>query len=107
MSGDQRLRELRDRIDVLDAQIQELISERACCAQATAESKSRARTDNYYSPEREAQVLRRVVERNKGPLPDEEMARLFREVMSACLALESPMTIAFLGPEGTTLFSFV
>ncbi len=64
MRGDQRLRELRDRIDVLDAQIQELISERACCTQATAESKSRARTDNYYSPEREAQVLRRVVERN-------------------------------------------
>ena len=101
MSGDQRLRELRDRIDVLDTQIQELISERARCAQKTAKSKSRARTDNYYSPEREAQVLRRVVERNKGPLPDEEMARLFREVMSACLALESPMTIAFLGPEGT------
>jgi chorismate mutase/prephenate dehydratase len=101
VSGDQRLRELRDRIDALDTQIQELISERARCAQETVKSKSRERTDNYYSPEREAQVLRRVVERNKGPLPDEEVVRLFREVMSACLALESPMTIAFLGPEGT------
>lgn len=101
MSVDQRLRELHDRIDALDAQIQELISERARCAQETAKNKSRARSDNYYSPEREAQALRRVIERNKGPLPDEEMARLFRGVMSACLALESPMTIAFLGPAGT------
>jgi len=101
VSVDQRLRELHDRIDALDAQIQELISERARCAQETAKKKSRAHTDNYYSPEREAQTLRRVVERNKGPLPDEEMARLFRGVMSACLALESPMSIAFLGPAGT------
>src|SRR5699024_1456869 len=52
-------------------------------------------------PEREAQVLRKVKERNQGPLDNETVARLFREVMSACLALEEPMKIAFLGPEGT------
>ncbi|HEX5047385.1 MAG TPA: prephenate dehydratase, partial [Gammaproteobacteria bacterium] len=52
-------------------------------------------------PEREAQVLRRVVERNEGPLRNEEMVRLFRELMSACLAQEEPLKVAFLGPEGT------
>lgn len=101
MSDDRRLRELREQIDVLDAHIQDLISERARCAQEVAKSKHGAGAGNFYSPEREAQILRRVVERNKGPLADEEIARLFRELMSACLALESPMTIAFLGPEGT------
>jgi chorismate mutase/prephenate dehydratase len=58
-------------------------------------------TVEYYRPEREAQVLRKVVERNDGPLRDEEMVRLFRELMSACLAQEEPLKIAYLGPEGT------
>lgn len=101
MSDEERLRELRERIDALDNKIQELISERARCAQDAAKSKQRAGRPNFYSPEREAQVLRRVLERNSGPLPNEEVARLFRELMSACLALEAPMNIAFLGPEGT------
>ncbi len=101
MSDEQRLRELRDQIDALDIKIQELISERARCAQEAAKSKERAGQQNFYSPEREAQVLRRVLERNQGPLSNEEVARLFRELMSACLALESPLNIAFLGPEGT------
>ena len=55
----------------------------------------------FYRPEREAQVLRKVMERNKGPLPNESMARLFREIMSQCLALEEPLQVAYLGPEGT------
>jgi chorismate mutase/prephenate dehydratase len=101
VSDEQRLRELRDRIDALDIKIQELIGERARCAQEAAKTKERAGRQNFYSPEREAQVLRRVLERNQGPLSDEEVARLFRELMSACLALESPLNIAFLGPEGT------
>lgn len=93
---------LRERIDALDEQIQTLISERARCAQMVAETKLREEAEPvFYRPEREAEVLRKVMERNRGPLADEEMARLFREIMSACLALESPMTIAFLGPEGT------
>ncbi len=55
----------------------------------------------FYRPEREAQVLKRVMERNQGPLGNEEMARLFREIMSSCLALEQPLKVAYLGPEGT------
>jgi chorismate mutase/prephenate dehydratase len=100
------LAELREKIDATDQQIADLISERARCAQAVAETKkANGETDVvYYRPEREAQVLRSVMARNKansGPLDDEEIARLFREIMSACLALEQPINVAFLGPEGT------
>ncbi|MEJ2440560.1 MAG: chorismate mutase [Gammaproteobacteria bacterium] len=96
-----KLPQLRERIDQLDEQIQSLLTERAKIAQEVAASKTRSNDTNFYRAEREAQVLRRVMERNQGPLSDEEIARLFREIMSACLALEQVMCIAFLGPEGT------
>ena len=99
-----RLARLRERIDQIDDDLLRLISERAECARDVAEVKLQANPAEdvaFYRPEREAQILARIKERNPGPLADEEMARLFREVMSACLALEKPMTIAFLGPEGT------
>jgi len=96
-----RMRMLRDKIDRIDVHIQKLISQRASCAQSIATIKNASGDGNFYRPEREVDVLRRVIERNRGPLADEEIARLFREIMSACLALEEPMKIAFLGPEGT------
>ncbi|MBI3773913.1 MAG: prephenate dehydratase [Gammaproteobacteria bacterium] len=93
---------IRLRIDELDEQIQHLINERGRCAQQVAEIKSGVGHDvDYYRAEREAQVLRQVIARNQGPLTDEDIARLFREIMSSCLALEQKMRIAFLGPEGT------
>ncbi len=95
------LERLRQRIDELDAKIQELISERARCAKEIGVVKGLAKAVDYYRPEREAQVLRAVVERNDGPLRDEEIVRVFRELMSACLALEEPLKVAYLGPEGT------
>src|SRR5690625_4389100 len=99
MNEEQKLQELRERIDAIDEQIGRLISERATCAQDVAAVKQDETTDPetlaYYRPEREAQVLRRAMEQNKGPLSDEEMARLFREIMSACLALEQPVKVAF------------
>jgi chorismate mutase/prephenate dehydratase len=102
MGADDKLSELRARIDALDEQIQALINERAACAQAVADAKLEVDGDaHFYRPEREVAILRRVSERNTGPLSNEEMARLFREIMSACLALEKPLTIAYLGPEGT------
>ncbi len=102
MSEASNLQTLRERIDTLDRQIQLLIAERARCAQQIGALKQAAgATGNLYRPEREAQVLRQVIEANHGPLSNEEMARLFREIMSACLALEEPLRIAFLGPEGT------
>ena len=99
---DDKLTGLRKSIDKLDSEILKLISDRAKCAQEVAQVKQQEGRDAvYYRPEREAQVLRRVMERNGGPLGDEEMARLFREIMSACLALEEPVKVAFLGPGGT------
>ena len=93
---------LRDRIDTLDQRILDLISERAACAQQVAHVKLAEDPEAvFYRPEREAQVLKRIMALNKGPLAGEEMARLFREIMSACLALEKPVRAAYLGPEGT------
>ncbi len=99
----QQLTEIRNQIDTLDKQIQNLIGQRAECAQKVADIKTQGGNVNavFYRPEREAQVLRAVKERNESLLPDVEMAKLFREIMSACLALEEPLSVAFLGPEGS------
>jgi len=96
------LKAIRGQIDRLDQQIQGLISERARVAQSVGMTKrAGAQPGDYYRPEREAQVLRGVIQRNDGPLRDEEIVRLFREIMSACLAQQEPLKVAFLGPEGT------
>lgn len=93
---------VRADIDQLDEQIQDLISKRARLAFRVRASKGEfTHAVDYYRPEREAQVLRKVIERNKGPLSDSEMLRLFREIMSACLAQQEPLKVAYLGPEGT------
>ncbi len=93
---------IRERIDSLDQQIQLLINERAGLARDAGMSKTRTgKVSDYYRPEREAHVLQSVIERNNGPLRDEEMLRLFREIMSACLAQQEPLKVAYLGPEGT------
>jgi chorismate mutase/prephenate dehydratase len=101
MTDNNPLLALRDKIDALDLQIMQAISDRARCAQQVAEVKKVQGDTAYYKPEREAQVLRHIMEKNAGPLDNEEMARLFRQIMSACLALEQPIKVAFLGPEGT------
>jgi chorismate mutase/prephenate dehydratase len=96
------LAQIRDRIDSIDAAIQALLNERARFAQLVGISKSASgKAVDFYRPEREAEVLRKALERNQGPLRDEEIARLFREIMSACLAQQEPLKVAFLGPEGT------
>jgi chorismate mutase/prephenate dehydratase len=93
---------VRREIDGLDEKIQEMISERARLAFRVRESKTASNEAvDFFRPEREAQVLRAVLERNKGPLTDGEMLRLFREIMSACLAQQEPLKVAYLGPEGT------
>jgi chorismate mutase/prephenate dehydratase len=92
-----RLNELRAQIDALDAEILALINRRADCAHEIGQIKEGA----IYRPEREAQVLRRIKELNPGPLSAEAAARLFREIMSACLALEKKLSVAYLGPAGT------
>jgi len=101
-SANLSLSKVRQKIDTLDAQIQTLISDRARLAGVVRESKGTLeQTVEYYRPEREAQVLRAVRERNEGPISNTEMVRLFREIMSVCLAQQEPLRIAYLGPEGT------
>lgn len=96
------LAELRARIDAIDEQILQLINQRATCAIEVAKTKiAEGESGTFYRPDRESLVLRRIRELNRGPLSDETAMRFFRELMSACLALEKPLDVAFLGPEGT------
>ncbi|HHW4678420.1 MAG TPA: prephenate dehydratase [Xylella sp.] len=100
--SDTALTDVRAKIDGIDRNIQTLIVERAHYAQQVGKAKGKlAAAMDYYRPEREAQVLRMVVERNRGPLSDEVLVRVFREIMSACLAQQEPLKIGYLGPEGT------
>ena len=93
---------VRTQIDAIDEQLHRLLNDRARLAQQVGISKtSSGSMVDFYRPEREAQVLRRVKERNQGPLRTEDLLRLFREIMSACLAQQEPLKVAFLGPEGT------
>src|SRR5271154_3547596 len=87
----------RDAIDALDRELLRLLSERARQAQAIGALKD----GSAYRPEREAQVLRHVQAHNPGPLSDAAVGRVFREIMSACLALEQKLCVAYLGPAGT------
>ena len=96
------LSDVRAKIDGIDRQIQSLIAERAVFAHQVGKAKGKlAAAVDYYRPEREAQVLRMVVDRNEGPLSDEVLVHVFREIMSACLAQQEPLKIGYLGPEGT------
>jgi len=96
------LADVRSKIDQIDRDIQSLIAERAQFAHQVGKAKGKlAAAVDYYRPEREAQVLRMVVDRNEGPLSDEVLVHVYREIMSACLAQQEPLKIGYLGPEGT------
>jgi len=104
--NDDALEKLRDRIDAIDKQLLELFNQRAGCAVDVAavkreRSEASGESVDFFRPDREAQVIKRLKSLNAGPLSDDEVGRLIREVMSACLALEQPLKIAYLGPEGT------
>jgi chorismate mutase/prephenate dehydratase len=95
-----KLKPLREQIDAIDAQILDLLSRRARLAQEVGHVKAETMAP-VFRPEREAQVLRGVADRNPGPLPGREVQTIFREIMSACRALEKRVTVAYLGPAGT------
>ncbi len=94
---------IRDRIDSIDTQILQLLSDRANCAEEVAVAKREAgeKDIKFYRPEREAQILRRVTEINPGPLANERISAIYREIISSCLALEQQIKVAYLGPAGT------
>ncbi len=100
MTMDDKLKPLRQQIDAIDTQILDLLNQRARVAQQVGHVK--AETDApVFRPEREAQVLRSVAERNPGPMLSPDVQTVFREIMSACRALEKRVTVAYLGPVGT------
>ena len=102
MSSDQRINEFRTRIDALDDELVRLLNERARLSIEIGEIKrALEETPQFYRPDREAQILRRLSALNTGPLPDEDLLRVVREIISACLSLERQLRIAYLGPEGT------
>ena len=94
------LKPLRDQIDAIDAQLLDLLNRRARVAQEVGHVKNRVDAP-VFRPEREAQVLRGIAERNPGPLGNNELQTIFREIMSACRSLEKKVIVAYLGPEGT------
>ena len=93
---DSELARHRAAIDALDAELLARLNARAAHAQAIGALKAGAAA---YRPEREAQVLARLMAANPGPLPDEAVAAIFRQAMSACLALEQTLRVAYLGPN--------
>lgn len=94
----EELKQLRDQIDAIDNELLQLVSKRAGLAQQVGKIK---KSGIVYRPEREAQILARVQEQNPGPVSNEHIKHLFTEIMSLCRALEKPMSVAYLGPNGT------
>ena len=99
-NDDQRLAPLRAQIDAIDQELLELISKRAKAAQEVGHIKNESSAP-IFRPERENQVIQNVLQKNPGPLLADGLASIWREIMSACRALESKQTIAYLGPTGT------
>ena len=104
--ADKKLEAIRREIDGLDSELVALINRRADLAKKIAQIKDgQGKCDegssHYYRPEREAEVLRALIDDNDGPLPGHHVSRIFQEIMSACRALQKPLAVAYLGPQGT------
>lgn len=97
---DTDLAPIRVQIDAVDVQLLQLLNERAKLAQQVGAVKQKY-AQPVYRPEREAAVLDKVAAKNPGPLPSTQLRTLWREVMSVCRAMEEPVKVAYLGPEGT------
>lgn len=98
----QDLSALRVRIDDLDEQILGLLNQRAQCAEEVAHVKlAEDPNAKFYRPEREAWILNRMQELNTGPLRNEQITQIYREIIASCLGLEESLCIAYLGPEGS------
>ncbi len=115
MAANNTLLQLRHRIDAIDSEVLTLLNARAKCAEEVAIAKQAERHDTpadtedntekqevcFYRPEREAQILQRMMQENQGPLRDEQVTKIYRDIISSCLALEECLKVAYLGPAGT------
>jgi chorismate mutase/prephenate dehydratase len=95
-----KLKILRRKVDSIDKRIIQLLSSRAEIAKIIARAKIK-KGQSVYSPDRESEVLRRIVSLNKGPLTSEALGSIYREIMSSSLSLGKPLTVAYLGPEAS------
>ncbi|MGB6411622.1 MAG: chorismate mutase, partial [Candidatus Deferrimicrobiaceae bacterium] len=95
-----RMKELREEIDTLDDQILSLLNRRAKAAIEVGKIKEDQNL-RFYVPEREVEILRRLTAQNPGPFPNEALKAIYREIISASLSLEKPLSVAFLGPKAT------
>ena len=92
-----QLNKIRDEIDAIDNELLKLVNTRADLAKQIGQVKH----GEIYRPDREAQVLERLQKLNSGPLTPQNVIRLFTEIMSLCRSMEEPMTVSYLGPQGT------
>ncbi|MFQ5560900.1 MAG: chorismate mutase, partial [Nitrospinota bacterium] len=96
----ERLKKLRSEIDGLDRQIISLLNQRAAVAIDVGKEKSQSNM-SIHCPDRERMLLQKLGGLNKGPFSNEAIVKIYREIMSCTLALEEPLKVSFLGPEGT------
>lgn len=102
LEPDPSLTALRAQIDALDEELLALLNRRARLAGQVGELKARTgRPGAYYVPTRERAIVERLAAANPGPFPTESLRPVFQEIFSACLSLEQPLRVAFLGPEAT------
>jgi len=94
------IQDLRARIDAIDAEVLSLLSERARLAMEIGHRKA-DRTESFFAPTREKQVIQGLLRRNEGPLPEAAIRAIYREIISACRALEKPLRVAYWGPPAS------
>ena len=92
--SEEHLQRIRQKIDAIDSEFLRLLTDRANLVAKIAAIKATQKTPVYYRPEREAQVLRSIVDNNQSLLPDSAVAQIFRNIMTACLTLQQPLEIA-------------
>ena len=98
MSKKEELKRIREKIDELDTELLNLINQRASLAIEAGETK---KEEVIYKPERESDILRKLKKTNAGPLNEQQILNIFKEIISSCRAQEDELDVAFLGPEGT------
>ncbi|MFQ5849099.1 MAG: prephenate dehydratase [Candidatus Binatia bacterium] len=100
MSRKETVDALRKKIDQVDEKIVELLNQRACLAQKIGQTKSLGK-EEVYVPNREKAIIQRVADLSRGPLPEQAIRSIYREVLSASRSLEAPIRVAYLGPEAS------
>ena len=95
------LKKFRTKIDTIDKKLLDLLNQRANIAKQVADYKKTSNNTAIFRPDRESQIIENLRSLNKGPLKADHIHNIYREIISACLSLETNLNVSFLGPEGT------